>query len=159
MVDLIRGPKGSTVRLEVLPKKVWGGKTDIVEIIRDEIKLEEQAAKGFTISIESTAGYTSLVGVIEIPTFYQDFDAKTAGRDDYKSTTKDVEKIIKQLTKQDLSGLIIDVRNNGGGSLSEATSLTGLFINKGPVVQVKNWRGRLDLERDEQKGVAYDGLY
>ena len=158
MVDLIRGPKGSAVRLEVLPKKEsLGGKTDIVEIIRDEIKLEEQAAKGFTISLESTAGKTSLVGVIEIPTFYQDFDAKTAGRDDYKSTTKDVEKIIKQLTKQDLSGLIIDVRNNGGGSLSEATSLTGLFINKGPVVQVKNWRGRLDLERDEKKGVAYDG--
>ena len=96
MVDLIRGPKGSTVRLEVLPKKEsLGGKTDIVEIIRDEIKLEEQAAKGFTISIESTAGYTSLVGVIEIPTFYQDFDAKTAGRDDYKSTTKDVEKNYK----------------------------------------------------------------
>ncbi len=158
VVDLIRGPKGSTVRLEVLPKKEsLGGKTDIVEIIRDEIKLEEQAAKGFTIPIKSTAGSTSLVGVIEIPTFYQDFDAKTAGRDDYKSTTKDVGKIIKQLTKQDLSGLIIDVRNNGGGSLSEATSLTGLFINKGPVVQVKNWRGRLDLERDEQKGVAYDG--
>ena len=128
MVDLIRGPKGSTVRLEVLPKKEsLGGKTDIVEIIRDEIKLEEQAAKGFTISLESTAGKTSLVGVIEIPTFYQDFDAKTAGRDDYKSTTKDVEKIIKQLTKQDLSGLIIDVRNNGGGSLLALATVCSLI--------------------------------
>ncbi len=158
VVDLIRGPKGSTVRLEMLPKKEsLGGKTNIVEIIRDEIKLEEQAAKGFTISVESKEGKNSLVGVIEIPTFYQDFDAKTAGKEDYKSTTKDVKKLIDELTKQELSGLIIDVRNNGGGSLSEATSLTGLFINKGPVVQVKNWRGRLDLERDEQKGVAYDG--
>ncbi|OUU75947.1 MAG: hypothetical protein CBC29_01185 [Methylococcaceae bacterium TMED69] len=158
VVDLIRGPKGSTVRLEILPKKEsLGGKTNLVEIIRDEIKLEEQAAKGFTISVESDKGSNSLVGVIEIPTFYQDFDAKTAGKDDYKSTTKDVQKIIEELTKKKLSGLIVDVRNNGGGSLSEATSLTGLFINKGPVVQVKNWRGRLDLERDNQKGVAYDG--
>lgn len=158
VVDLIRGPKGSIVRLEVLPKKEnLGGKTNVVQIIRDEIKLEEQAAKGFTIPAKYPDGKKTLVGVVKIPTFYLDFDAKTAGKSDYKSTTRDVEKIITELKEKNVSGIIIDVRNNGGGSLSEATSLTGLFINKGPVVQVKNWRGRLDLERDEQKGVAYGG--
>lgn len=158
VVDLIRGPKGSTVRLEILPKKEsLGGKTNIVKIVRDEIKLEEQAAKGYTIPVQSSGGQQSLVGVIEIPTFYLDFDAKTAGKKEYKSTTRDVQQIIKRLTKKEVSGIIIDVRNNGGGSLSEATGLTGLFINKGPVVQVKNWRGKLDLERDEQKGVVYGG--
>ena len=117
MVDLIRGPKGSTVRLEVLPKKAesLGGNGHSRDRQRDEIKLEEQAAKGFTISIESTAKPAQSSRNTYI--FYQDFDAKTAGRDDYKSTTKDVEKIIKQLMKQDLSGLIIDVRNNGGFTL------------------------------------------
>ena len=112
VVDLIRGPKGSTVRLEILPKKEsLGGKTNIVKIVRDEIKLEEQAAKGYTIPVQSSGGQQSLVGVIEIPTFYLDFDAKTAGKKEYKSTTRDVKQIIKRLTKKKVSGIIIDVRN------------------------------------------------
>lgn len=154
VVDLIRGPKGSVVRLEVLPKGTpLGGPTHTVAITRDTIKLEEQAAKG---SIRTVEGDTRL-GVIDLPTFYMDFEGRSAGREDYRSTTRDVRKIIADLSEQGIDGLIVDLRGNGGGSLNEATELTGLFIDTGPVVQVRDSQGRLVVEKDSDSGVAYSG--
>ncbi|MCB1747892.1 MAG: carboxy terminal-processing peptidase [Gammaproteobacteria bacterium] len=154
VVDLIRGPKGSTVRLEVLPKgTAVDGPTQVVSIVRDTIKLEEQAAKG---SVHEVAGGLK-VGVIDVPTFYMDFEARSAGDPDYRSTTRDVRAIIKDLVAQGVSGLILDLRSNGGGSLNEATELTGLFIDHGPVVQVRDSQGRVQIERDTDDGVAYAG--
>ncbi len=154
VVDLIRGPKGSVVRLEVLPKGTpLGGPTHTVAITRDTIKLEEQAAKG---SIRTVEGDTRL-GVIDLPTFYMDFEGRSAGREDYRSTTRDVRKIIADLSEQGIDGLIVDLRGNGGGSLNEATELTGLFIDTGPVVQVRDSQGRLVVEKDSDPGVAYSG--
>jgi carboxyl-terminal processing protease len=157
VVDLIRGPKGTIVRLEVLKKDLpVGSPTQIVSIVRNTIKLEDQAAKKAVLDVE-TPEKTFSVGVITIPTFYLDFDGKKKGNDDYRSTTKDVTRLIDELISENIIGLIIDLRANGGGSLSEATQLTGLFIDSGPVVQVKDTTGRVTLEFDKDKGVAYDG--
>ncbi len=157
VVDLIRGPKGSTVILEILAKKEnLGGATKLVTIIRDEIKLEEQAAKSFSISRKNQDAIYKL-GVIEIPTFYLDFDGRKAGKKDYKSTTRDVSRLIKEMEKQKIDGIVIDVRGNGGGSLSEATSLTGLFIDNGPIVQIKDYSGSIEIENDPLNGILYSG--
>lgn len=157
VVDLIRGPKGTTVRLEVLKKDLpVGSPTQVVSIVRNTIKLEDQAAKKAVLNVETNDKNFS-VGVITIPTFYLDFDGKKKGNNDYRSTTKDVTRLIDELISEDIIGLIIDLRANGGGSLSEATQLTGLFIDSGPVVQVKDTTGRVSLEFDKDKGVAYDG--
>ena len=157
VVDLIRGPKGSIVTLEILPKKErFGGPTSIVKIVRDEIKLEDQAAKSFVLNRDHQ-GITYQVGVIEIPTFYLDFDARSAGKKDYKSTTRDVRQLIQDLENENVVGIVVDVRGNGGGSLSEATSLTGLFIDNGPVVQIQDYSGSLDIEEAPSDGIIYSG--
>lgn len=157
VVDLIRGPKDSKVRLEILKKDLPpDGRTEIVSIIRNTIKLEDQAAKESILDIQH-GGDNIKIGVITIPTFYLDFDAKSKGDSDYRSTTKDVSKLINNLVTEKVAGIIIDLRRNGGGSLSEATELTGLFIDSGPVVQVKDTSGRISLEVDRHSGVAYDG--
>lgn len=157
VVDLIRGPKGSLVRLQVLPKGAGlGGETMMVSITRNTIQLDEQAAKGSVIEEPSVSG-TTHIGVINVPTFYMDFEARSKGDENYRSTTRDVRRIIKDLQKQNISGLVIDLRANGGGSLSEATELTGLFIDQGPVVQVRDSKGRVQVERDVDTGVAYKG--
>lgn len=157
VVDLIRGPKGTTVRLEVLKKDLpVGSPTQVISIVRNTIKLEDQAAQKAVLRVE-TPDKDFSVGVITVPTFYLDFDGKKKGNDDYRSTTKDVTRLIDELVSEDIIGLIIDLRANGGGSLSEATQLTGLFIDSGPVVQVKDTTGRVSLEFDKDKGVAYDG--
>ncbi len=124
--------------------------------MRNTIKLEDQAAQKAVLRVE-TPDKDFSVGVITVPTFYLDFDGKKKGNDDYRSTTKDVTRLIDELVSEDIIGLIIDLRANGGGSLSEATQLTGLFIDSGPVVQVKDTTGRVSLEFDKDKGVAYDG--
>ena len=154
VVDLIRGPKNSIVRLEILPKGVGiDGPTEVIKITRDTIKLEEQAAKGSVLEI----GQDRKIGVVDVPTFYMDFEARSAGDRNYRSTTRDVRRIIGELQQQGIEGLIVDLRSNGGGSLSEATELTGLFIDKGPVVQVRDSQGRVQVERDNDRGVAYEG--
>ena len=154
VVDLIRGPKGSIVRLEVLPKGVAvDGPTEFVSITRDTIKLEEQAAKGTVHEVEGGLK----IGVIDVPTFYMDFEARSAGKKDYRSTTRDVRRIIEELVAEGVQGLVLDLRGNGGGSLNEATDLTGLFIDTGPVVQVRDSRGRTQIERDHDEGIAYGG--
>lgn len=158
VVDLIRGPKGSTVMLDVLPKGVGpDGPSKRIPIVRDTIKLEEQAAKSSVLDVEQE-GAQSRIGIIDLPAFYMDFDARARGDEDYRSTTRDVRKLIETLTaEEDIAGLIIDLRGNGGGSLTEATDLTGLFIDRGPVVQVKSANGRVQLEEDSNGGVVYAG--
>ena len=154
VVDLIRGPKDSVVRLNVLPKSQGvGGRTREVTLVRDEIKLEDKAAKSEII--EADGGVR--LGVIEIPAFYRDFGAQAAGLEDFRSTTRDVRILLDELQAERVDGIIVDLRRNGGGSLSEATELTGLFIEKGPVVQVKDASGKVEVERDPDPAQVYAG--
>jgi carboxyl-terminal processing protease len=157
VVDLIRGPKGSQVRLRILPKSSGtDGPGQVLTLTRDTIKLEEQAAKSSVIDIPGAAG-TLHIGVIDLPTFYMDFAARARGDEDYRSTSRDVRRLILELKQQGIDGLVIDLRGNSGGSLAEATELTGLFIPSGPVVQVKDSGGSVDLEEDPNPDIAYDG--
>lgn len=157
VVEKIRGPKGSVVRLEVIPKgRGDGDRRKLVALVRNKIKLEEQAAK--TEIIEGLDGMANLkIGVIELATFYRDFRGESRGEENFRSTTRDVRKLLKELTEQGVDGVVIDLRRNGGGSLSEATELTGLFIDRGPVVQVKDAFGKIEVERDPDPEVVYDG--
>jgi len=159
VVDLIRGPKGSTIRLRILPAGApEGSAPTIITLIRDKIKLEEQAAKKSVVEISSNEK-TQRFGVIDLPTFYLDTAAKAQGAPDYRSTTRDVARLIEELTSSDdgVEGIIIDLRGNGGGSLTEATDLTGLFIKSGPVVQIRDANGRVNAELDDDAAIAYDG--
>jgi len=157
VVQLIRGKKGTTVRLELIPQKSKDEhKTKTIQIVRNTVKLEEQAAQKEIIKVTSS-GKEQKIGVIDIPAFYIDFKAAQAGDPDYKSTTRDVKKLIKELKKDNIDGLVIDLRNNGGGSLQEVNSLVGLFINSGPTVQVKAADGRIAQLNDESDEVIYQG--
>ena len=158
VVKLIRGPKGSVVRLEVIPHtNAPNDQTSkIVSITREAVKLEEQAAKKSVLHLKQD-GRDYKLGVIEIPAFYLDFKAFRAGDPDYKSTTRDVKKLLNELQKEKVDGVVIDLRNNGGGSLQEATELTSLFIEKGPTVLVRNSDGKVDVLEDENPGAFYKG--
>ncbi|AUB74638.1 peptidase S41 [Pseudomonas sp. Lz4W] len=158
VVKLIRGPKGSVVRLEVIPaSNAPNDQTSkIVSITREAVKLEEQAAKKSILNLKQD-GKNYKLGVIEIPAFYLDFKAFRAGDPNYKSTTRDVKKLLTELQKEKVDGVIIDLRNNGGGSLQEATELTSLFIDKGPTVLVRNADGKVDVLEDENPGAFYKG--
>lgn len=164
VVDLIRGPKDTVVRLEILPEDVSiSGLTSVIDIVRNEVKLEEQAAKSEIIElpVKSSEGGSMdevvKIGVIDLPVFYLDFNGRAQNKPDYRSSTRDVRKLIAELEEQGIHGIVIDLRNNGGGSLLEATTLTGLFIDKGPVVQVRNREGRISLEEDVEPGMVWDG--
>ncbi len=157
VVQLIRGPKGTTVRLLILPADA--GLNAIpkeIKLIRDKVKLEEQAAKKEILDFEQNKIHYK-IGVINIPTFYSDFEAQQKGDKDYRSTTRDVKKIIEELKKEKVDGIIIDLRNNGGGALNEAIDLTGLFIKDGPVVQVRNSDGSVQVGDDTDSSIFYDG--
>lgn len=158
VVKLIRGPKGSQVRLEVIPaSNAPNDQTSkVVAITREAVKLEEQAAKKSILNLKHENRDYKL-GVIEIPAFYLDFKAFRAGDPNYKSTTRDVKRLLTELEKEKVDGVVIDLRNNGGGSLQEATELTGLFIDQGPTVLVRNSDGRVDVLADENSGVYYKG--
>ena len=157
VVELIRGPKGSVVRLLLQPHSSGvDGPAREITLVRDTIKLEEQAAKSSVMEIPATPRPIK-IGVIDLPTFYLDFDARSRGEADYKSTTRDVRRIIYELKSENVDGIVIDLRGNGGGSLSEATDLTGLFIKSGPIVQVKGTRGDIDINEDEDESVIYEG--
>lgn len=158
VVKLIRGPKGSVVRLEVIPaSNAPNDQTSkIVPITREAVKLEEQAAKKSVLKLKQD-GRDYKLGIIEIPAFYLDFKAFRAGDPEYKSTTRDVKKLLTELQKEKVDGVVIDLRNNGGGSLQEATELTSLFIDKGPTVLVRNSDGRVDVLEDENNGAFYKG--
>ncbi len=157
VVQLIRGPKGSTVRLQILEAEDGANALPKeIKIVRDKVKLEEQSAKSDIIDIKNNNKNYKL-GVINIPKFYVDFDAEQKGVKDYKSTTRDVKKLIAGLEKEKVDGIIIDLRNNGGGALNEAIDLTGLFIKDGPVVQVKNADGKIDEGDDPDPNIFYNG--
>jgi carboxyl-terminal processing protease len=157
VVQLIRGPKESVVRLSILKGEEGANALPKeIKIVRDKVKLEEQSAKKEILEIEHE-DQTYRMGVINIPAFYLDFEAQQKGIKDFKSTTRDVKKLIKELKSENVDGVIIDLRNNGGGSLSEAIELTGLFIKDGPVVQVRNADGSIDIGDDPDPEIVYDG--
>jgi carboxyl-terminal processing protease len=157
VVKLIRGPKGTTVRLQVLPADAGNSAiTKEIKLVREKIKLEAQEAKKEVVPITHN-GKSYKMGVITVPSFYMEFDEAQKGNKDYNSTTKDVRKLIKELNTQKVDGVIIDLRNNGGGSLSEAIELTGLFIPDGPIVQVRNANGSVDVGRDPDPGTVFSG--
>lgn len=153
VVDLIRGPKGTTVALDIIPADApEDAKPVHVTIVRDTVQLEEQAAKKSVID----AGERR-IGVIHLPTFYHDFEGNRRGDANARSSTKDVKRLIEELRKEGVAGIVIDLRQNGGGSLTEATNLTGLFVDRGPVVQVRDAQGRVSVEADDDTAVAWDG--
>jgi carboxyl-terminal processing protease len=159
VVDLIRGPKGSSVRLKILPGKAPAGSPPkVITLVRDKIKLEEQAAKSSVVEV-SSAGQSRRFGVIDLPTFYLDSAGLAQGLPDYRSTTRDVRRLLGELTSEEggVDGVIIDLRGNSGGSLLEATQLTGLFIESGPIVQIRDSSGRLSVEEDTDPAIVYDG--
>jgi carboxyl-terminal processing protease len=157
VVDKIRGPKDSVVRLQILPKSAGpDGPTREVTLVRNEIKLEDQAAKAYVVDdLPNAPGLR--VGILEVPGFYRDFRAEADGDKNFRSTTRDVQNLIDDLKRQGVDGILVDLRGNGGGSLTEATDLTGLFIDQGPVVQVKDSFGKVDVEKDPAPGAAYTG--
>ncbi len=157
VVQLIRGEKGSTVRLRVIAEDD-GPDTipHVVHIVRDKVKLEQQAAQHQIFKVKD-GKHTRKIGVIDLPTFYLDFAALQAGDSDYRSTTKDVKKILRKFEDEGVQGVIVDLRNNGGGSLYEAVQLTGLFIDKGPVVQTKFSQGKIDIKRDVNPNISWKG--
>lgn len=158
VVNLIRGPKHTIVRLRVIPSESQiETKTEVIKITRDKVKLEEQAASKTIIDTERN-GNKHTLGVITIPTFYADFKAMQEGDPNYKSTTRDVIRLLKELqTDHKLDGLVIDLRGNGGGSLDEANQLTGLFIEKGPTVQIRNANNRVEVLEDPDPALIYGG--
>jgi carboxyl-terminal processing protease len=156
-VKLIKGPKGTVVRLQVLAANALPNTpAREIRIVREKVKLEEQRAKSEIVSVDN-AGKTMKIGVIDIPMFYRDFEGAQKREKEFSSTTRDVQNLMEQLRKEGVQGIVIDLRNNGGGSLTEAISLTGLFINKGPVVQVKESMGDIEVQSDTDPMVAYDG--
>ncbi|TPG04018.1 tail-specific protease [Rhodanobacter glycinis] len=157
VVNLIRGKKDTTVRLEVLPGDTGlDGKHEIVTLVRKKVSIEEQAAKKKIVDIKD-GDVTRKIGVIELPTFYSDFGARSAGDKNFKSATRDVAKLLGELKTAGVQGVVVDLRNNGGGSLAEANSLTGLFIDKGPVVQVRDSKGQVEEQGDDDAGMAWSG--
>jgi carboxyl-terminal processing protease len=157
VVKLIKGPKGTTVRLQILSAKTGvTGPSHEISIVREKVKLEDQAAKKKVIKYQAD-GKEKKLGVIILPSFYLDFEAYQRGDTDFRSTTRDVKKLIGELKAEGVDGLVMDLRNNGGGSLPEAVDLTGLFIKEGPVVQVKNSASKIDVLPDDDKEVFYTG--
>ena len=157
IVSRIRGAADSVVLLDVLPAEAGpDGKHKVVSLIRKSISLAEQSAKSSVRTVVD-GKTTRHVGVISLSSFYEDFAARQKGVKDYKSATRDVARLLDGLKKQKVDSVLIDLRNNGGGSLMEAVELTGLFIDKGPVVQQRNASGEVSVESDTQAGVAWDG--
>lgn len=159
VVQLIRGPADTVVRLQIMPAGALPGAPEkIISLTRNQVKLEEQAAKSETITVPRE-GRNWSIGVIKVPSFYRDYRALSNGDKDYTSTTKDVRRLIRELEDEGIDGLIIDLRNNGGGHLTEATALSGLFIDNGPVVQLRNSNGRISRldDPDPVPRVSYNG--
>jgi carboxyl-terminal processing protease len=158
VVNLIRGKKDTTVRLEIVPAdQGQDGKHEMITLVRQKVAIEEQSAKKKVIDIND-GGVDRKIGVIELPMFYSDFGARAEGDKDFKSATRDVAKLLGELKTEGVQGVVIDLRNNGGGSLYEANELTGLFINQGPVVQVRDARGQVQPQgKDENSAMTWSG--
>ncbi len=156
-VALIRGTEDSVVVLDILPADAGpDGEHKFISLIRKKISLDKQAAKKSIIEVKD-GNITHHIGVISLPGFYQDFAAHQKGDKDFRSATRDVSKLLEELKKAKVDSVVIDLRNNGGGSLTEAIELTGLFIDKGPVVQQRDSKGEISVESDTQPGLAWDG--
>ena len=157
VVQLIRGPVNTVVRLQVLPAGATPGSPErVVVFTRNKVTLEAQAAKKEVHRIRRGDQELS-IGVIDVPSFYQDYQARSAGDADYRSTTRDVRRLIGELEQEGVDALVMDLRNNGGGHLTEATSLVGLFIGDGPVVQLRETGGRIEVLDDPEPGAAWEG--
>ena len=156
VVTLIRGPRGTTVRLEIVPQVSTAEQRKIIRIVRNKVDLDDQQASRKVMDVKLGAG-TERIGIIHIPTFYLDFGALRAGDPNFKSTAGDVKRLISELSQAGVNGLVIDLRNNGGGALREAIALVSLFIRKGPVVQVRDGRGVIRVHSDTDAGIAYTG--
>jgi len=154
VVQLIRGPAGSTVRLQITPPNSKQSK--VVTLVRQKVKLEDQAASKHVIDIDRNGKHYK-IGVITLPTFYVDFQALQAGNPDYRSAARDVHKLLDELNSEHVDGVIMDLRNNGGGALQEAVRLVGLFIRSGPVVQIRDAGNRINVLGDRNPSVAYSG--
>ena len=157
VVDLIRGPKDSTVRLELINgASDSADSTEVIAIVRDKVKLEEKSAQSKIININQN-GVEMRLGVIDIPAFYMDFEAYRKRDPEYKSTTRDVYKLLMEMREERVDGIILDLRNNGGGSLHEATMLTDLFIDSGPVVQIRNAYQQVSRDQRATSRAVYNG--
>ncbi|MEY3481469.1 MAG: Tail-specific protease precursor, partial [Verrucomicrobiota bacterium] len=156
VVEKIRGKKGTTVRLQVLPADSPDpSKVDVVTIVRDEVKLKDEEAKAQVIETKDHDGGETKIGWITLPSFYANMDRRSGSSP--KSTTKDVADLLKRLKREGINGLVVDLRKDSGGSLDEAVRLTGLFIDRGPVVQAKNTDGSINALKDPDPGVLWDG--
>jgi carboxyl-terminal processing protease len=157
VVQMIRGPRGTRVRLQILAGGLPPSSPQtVVELTRDKVKLEEEAAKSKLVEVPF-GGSTYQIGVITVPSFYQDFNGRSRGEEDYTSTSRDVERLISELEAEGIDGIVMDLRQNGGGHLSEATELSGLFIDGGPVVQLRQTRGNIEVLEDPSDVAVYDG--
>ena len=157
VVKLIRGPKGTRVTLQIIPSDSNSDETPyLLTLQRDEVALEEQAASSLIETLE-IRDKTYNIGVVTIPSFYQDYKAKSKGEAKYRSTSEDVKKLVQNLLEIGIDALVIDLRGNGGGLLTEATALTGLFIDDGPVVQLKDTRNKIEIVEDPISGSVYEG--
>ncbi|ALN63897.1 C-terminal processing peptidase family protein [Lysobacter antibioticus] len=159
VVAKIRGAKGTKVRLDVVPAESGlDSKPNRIVLVRDKVRLEDQAAKSEVIDIPAAGDAPAKrIGVIKLPGFYQDFEGRRKNANDYASATRDVAKLLTKLRGDKVDGVVLDLRNNGGGSLNEAIELTGLFIDRGPVVQVRESGGRVSVEGDSDTGIAWEG--
>src|SRR5690606_32025161 len=159
VVEKIKGKAGSQVRLDVVPVEALLDSEPVrITLTRAKVRLEEQAAKSKVIDIPAGAGGDAQrIGVIELPGFYQDFEGRRSRNGDYASATRDVARLLGEFREQGMDGIVLDLRNNGGGSLNEAVELTGLFIDTGPVVQVRESGGRVNVESDRKAGVSWEG--
>jgi len=157
VVKHIRGKKDTTVRLEILPADAGvDGKHEMISLVRQKVSIEEQAAKKKVIDIKD-GDVSRKIGVIDLPSFYSDFGARRDGDKNFKSATRDVAKLLGELKAEGVEGVVMDLRNNGGGSLAEANELTGLFIDQGPVVQVRDARGEVQVQGDDNPGMSWAG--
>ncbi|WP_188504245.1 carboxy terminal-processing peptidase [Parapedobacter pyrenivorans] len=157
-VTKIKGPKGTVVRLKVIPAgQELTAEPKIVSLTRDRVVIEDESAKREIKEVVGDDGKTYRVGIISLPKFYIDFEAYRKNDPNYKSTTRDVRLLLDSLKQENVDAVVMDLRFNGGGSLQESIELTGLFIDKGPVVQVRDTRNRIEVNSDQEDGVAWDG--
>ena len=155
-IQLIRGAKGTTVRLKIVSKGQDITNPKIISIVREKIVLQDQSVKKEIKTIQSN-GKEIKIGIIDIPAFYADFKAYQAGDANYKSTTRDVKLIIDSLKAEKVAAIVVDLRSNGGGSLMEAIDLTGLFLKQGPVVQVRDTKNKIEVGEDDDPSILWDG--
>src|SRR5690606_1770658 len=157
-VTKIKGPKGTVVRLKVIPAgQELTAEPKVVSLTRDRVIIEDESAKREIKEVVGDDGKTYRVGIISLPKFYIDFEAYRKNDPDYKSTTRDVRLLLDSLKQDNVDAVVMDLRFNGGGSLQESIELTGLFIDKGPVVQVRDTRNRVEVDSDRDEGVAWEG--